>query len=138
MKIVPLALRRLHHVTPGGRSFTLSRGEHWERFAGDTLWNDSWPIMFRGKQAGTLNCNTGYGLTAKGKPRWQASTRDLYWQHAADAPVGIGFDVAGLDSASECLAAFARKADEILDWAAGRPVPSIYAKSGVYQKGQSW
>lgn len=121
-------------TTPGGRRFTLSRGTHSERFAGDTLWGDSFPILYDGKRAGLLFRSLSYGVTKAGKPRWHASTRNLYWTHAPGAPTGIGFDVAAFDSARECLAAWGRSADQILDWEEGKPVRNGYSRTGVSQK----
>ncbi len=118
----------------GGRTFRINAGEHSERYIDDPLWSDSWPIEFDGKPAGILFRNLNYGLTADGKPRWQASTRALYWSRSVDAPTGIGFDVAAFDTADEAVTAWARSADEILDWSEGKPVSSIYSKTGVFQK----
>lgn len=118
----------------GGRQFGVEAGEHDERWEGDPLWSDSWPIVHEGRTAGKLFRNLSYGTGATGAPRWQASTRELFWAKAPDAPTGIGFDVAAFDTAEQALAAWARSADEILDWAAGKPVRSIYAKTGVFQK----
>jgi hypothetical protein len=119
----------------GGRRLTLSRGERRpERFPGDTIWCDSFPILYEGKRAGLLFRSLNYGRTAKGKPRWHASTRELYWTYAADAPTGVGFDVAAFDSARECLAAWGRSADQILDWKDGKPVQNVYSKKDVCKK----
>ncbi len=108
------------------RRFTVGRGEHTaERFPGDTLWNDTWPILLGGKQVGSLSRNLNYGTGATGEPRWQGSLSALRWASAMDAPVGIGYDVAAFDTAKECLAAWGRSADELLDWAKseGKTVP---------------
>lgn len=121
-------------TTVGGRRFTVGAGEHMERYQGDTLWSDHWPILLNEESAGTLFRSLNYGLGKTGEPRWQASTRGLYWSHAGDAPIGIGFDVAAFDTANEALAAWGRSADQILDWEAGKPVPNIYAHSGVSQR----
>ena len=119
----------------GGRQFTVAEGTHTERYSDDPLWCDSWPILFNGEPAGQLYRNLSYGLGPTGLPRWQASTRKLYWAYAEDAPRGIGFDVAGLDTAAECLAAWANSADQILDWHEGKEIKSIYSKTGRYQRG---
>lgn len=121
-------------TSKGGRTFTVKRGEHSERFPGDNLWDDTFPVFFEGKPAGKLFRSETYGKTADGKPRWHASTRALYWAKATDAPTGIGFDVAAFDTAEECVTAWGRSADQILDWSEGKPVPSIYSKKGVFQK----
>jgi len=118
----------------GGREFTVGRGEHEERCKGDPLWSDTWPLLHEGRPAGKLFRSLNYGTTADGAPRWQASTRELFWSKASDAPTGIGFDVAAFDTPEQALAAWGRSADEILDWAAGKPVRSIYSKTGVFQK----
>lgn len=117
--------------SPGNRRFTVGQGEHQ---GNETHWSDVWPILYRGKPAGQLFRNLNYGKTAKGQPRWQASTRELFWSLASDAPTGLGFDVAAFDTAKEALAAWSRSADQLLDWVAGKPVPSIYSKTGVYQR----
>jgi hypothetical protein len=118
----------------GGRRFTLTRGEHLTRSPTDPLWSDHFPILFKGKRAGILIRSLTYGTTAAGKPRWHASTRELYWTHSPDAPTGIGFDVSAFDTAREALIAWGRSADQILDWEEGKPIRSIYSKTGVYQK----
>jgi hypothetical protein len=119
-------------TSEAGRVFTIDRGEHSERFHGDTLWTDTWPILHEGQPAGKLFRNLNYGKTAAGLPRWQATTRELYWAKASDAPTGVGFDVAAFDTAEEAVAAWAQSADQILDWAEGKPVSSLYA--GLAQK----
>lgn len=121
-------------VSVGSRRFTLSRGEHLARSTTDPLWSDQWPILFKGKRAGTLIRDLSYGLTADGKPRWRASIRELYWSRASDAPTGIGFDVSAFDTAREALVAWGHSADQILDWEEGKPIRSIYSKTGVYQR----
>jgi hypothetical protein len=121
-------------VSIGKRQFTLSRGEHLEHYKNDVHWSDQWPILYQGKRAGILIRSLTYGTTAAGKPRWHASTRELYWTHSPDAPTGIGFDVSAFDTAREALIAWGRSADQILDWEEGKPIRSIYSKTGVYQK----
>jgi hypothetical protein len=118
----------------GGRTFTVEAGLHSERWEGDPLWNDAWPIRLDGNKAGKLFRNLNYGVTAEGLPRWHASTRELYWSKAGDAPTGIGFDVSAFDTPELALAAWARSADQILDWSEGKPVPSLYSKTGFFQK----
>ncbi len=122
-------------TSKAGRTFTVEAGEHSERWPEDPLWSDIWPIHFEGQAAGKLYRNLSYGKTAEGLPRWQATTRELFWTRASDAPTGIGFDVAAFDTAEQAFAAWARSADQILDWAEGKPVPSVYSKTGVFQKG---
>jgi hypothetical protein len=122
-------------TSPAGRAFTVGPGEHTERWPGDPLWHDAWPILHEGKPAGRLYRDLSYGRTEAGLPRWYATTRELYWAKASDAPIGVGFDVAAFDSALEGLASWGRSADQILDWAEGKPVRSIYSKTGVFQKG---
>lgn len=114
-------------TSEGGRTFTVEAGEHVEHFKGDTFWHDTFPLHYEGELAGSLWCSETYGRTAAGLPRWSASTRAIYWAKASDAPTGIGFDVSGFDTAEEAVAAWGRSVDQILDWAEGKPVPSIYA-----------
>jgi hypothetical protein len=118
-------------TSPGGREFTIADGEHSARYDGDPLWFDVWPILYNGEFAGKLYRDTSYGTTADGAPRWHATTRDLYWSYASDAPTGIGFDVAAFDSAEAACSAWARSADQILDWSEGKAVVGSY---GVVQR----
>lgn len=113
-------------TSAGGRAFTIAPGTHSERWDGDSLWYDEWPILFDGEPAGKLYRDLKYGVTPSGDPRWHATTRALYWSHAADAPTGIGFDVAAFDSAEDACAAWARSADQILDWNEGKQVVGSY------------
>ena len=99
------------------RRFTVGPGTHTERFPGDSLWSDTWPILLGGKQVGSLSRNLNFGTGPTGEPRWQASLSALRWQHAGGSPVGIGYDVGGCDTAKECLSRWAFGADELLDWA---------------------
>ncbi len=121
-------------TSPAGRAFTVGLGEHSERWPEDPLWDDTWPILHEGKPAGKLYRSLSYGRTTAGLPRWHASTRELFWAVADDAPIDIGFDVAAFDTPEQALAAWALSADQILDWAEGKPVRSIYSKTGVFQK----
>lgn len=121
-------------TSPGGRVFTVGKGERDERWKGDPLWNDTWPILRDGKCVGKLFRNLNYGTTDAGKPRWQASLSELRWTTSMDAPTGLGFDVSALDTAKEAVVAWGRNADELLDWVAGKKVHSLYAKGGFFQK----
>lgn len=118
-------------TSAGGRSFVVAPGSHEERWDGDALWTDVWSITHDGVPAGKLYRSLSYGTTASGEPRWHATTRELYWNRAPDAPTGIGFDVAAFDSAEEALATWGRSADQILDWSEGKPVVGSY---GVVQR----
>ena len=118
-------------TSAGGRVFAVAVGEHEERWHGDALWTDVWQILLDGVPAGKLIRDLAYGTTASGEPRCHATTRDLYWARAGDAPTGIGFDVAAFDSAEQALAAWGRSADQICDWAEGKPVIGSY---GVVQR----
>ena len=113
-------------TSAGGRRFTLSRGVHEERWKGDSLWSDTWRILYEGVPAGKLFRSLSYGTGADGKPRWHATTRELFWGHASDAPTGIGFDVAAFDTAKKALEAWGRSADQILDYEEGKSVPTLY------------
>jgi hypothetical protein len=112
---------------------------HWERYAGDPLWSDTFPILHEGEVAGKLFRSLSYG-TARGKPRWHASVSELRGPHLTELPRGIGFDVAAFDTAEEALNAWARSADQILDFRARRhavstlpahAVPSSVLAAGV-------
>lgn len=118
-------------TSAGGRVFQIGFGMHEERSKTDLFWTDSWPILFEGRPAGKLFRDLMYGRDV---PRWHASTRDLYWSKAADAPTGIGFDVGVHDALEDAIADWGRRADEILDWAEGKPVYSIYSKIGFFRK----
>jgi hypothetical protein len=109
-------------TSAGGRTFVVLAGAHEERWDGDALWTDVWSITLDGAPAGKLYRSLSYGTTASGEPRWHATTRELFWNRASDAPTGVGFDVAAFDSAEEALAAWGRSADQICDWAEGKPV----------------
>ena len=123
-------------TSPGGRRFTLRPGMCDGVWPGDPRRSISWRILYKRKDAGYLFRSAKYGLTADGQHRYTASTRSLYWRFADGAPTGIGFDVAAFDTAGAALAAWGRSADEILDWHEGKPVRSIYSKTGVFQKGR--
>lgn len=110
----------------GGRAFTIADGAHSSRYEADPLWFDTWPILFDGAPAGKLYRSLDYGRTADGQPRWHATIRELYWTHASGAPTGVGFDVAAFDTAEQACAAWARSADQILDWSEGKPVVGSY------------
>jgi len=121
-----------------GRSFTVGRGVHWERYVGDPMWSDTFPILFQGEQAGKLFRSVSYGTT-RGKPRWHASISELRGPHLNDLPRGIGFDVAAFDTAEGALEAWARSADQILDFRARRQavssLPAQIVPSGVLAAG---
>ncbi len=103
-------------LSPQGRAFTLADGTHSARWKEDPLWCDTFPILYEGKPAGKLFRSLSYGRTADGAPRWHATVRELYWNHAHDAPSSWrgGFDVAAFDTAEAATAAWSRSADEIL------------------------
>jgi hypothetical protein len=101
-------------LSPGGRRFTIKSHEHEEGRWGP---EDRWVISYGRKPAGTLL----RGYPYSGDTPWSATTRQLYWRYAADAPTGIGFDVAAYETVGEVLRAWGRSADQILDWAEGKP-----------------
>jgi hypothetical protein len=68
-------------------------------------------------------------------PRWQASPDRLRHTARGERPIGVGFDVGPFDTAKEALAAWSHKADEILDFEAGKPVRNAYSKTGYVQRG---
>lgn len=107
------------------RRFESSNGRSFSVGQGNAL--DGYPIRFKRRLAGRLY----YRPESYPKAPWCASTRELYWRFAGDAPTGIGFDVAAFATAEECLARWARSADQILDWSEGLPVHGNY---GVVQK----
>jgi len=123
----------------GGRSFTVGRGAHWERYVGDPLWSDTFPILFQDEPAGKLFRSLSYGAV-RGTPRWHASISELRGPHLSELPRGIGYDVAAFDTAEEALEAWAASADQILDFRARRQavstlpvqtVPSSVLAAGV-------
>jgi hypothetical protein len=83
-----------------------------------------WPILYNGEQAGKLFQDENYGPDMP----WHATTRELYWKFASDAPTGVGFDVSAFATAQQALAAWGRSADQILDWAEGKPVHGMYGR----------
>jgi hypothetical protein len=107
-------------ASPGGRRFTLGKVERQKpRYKGDIGWSDTWPVFLDGKEVASLSRNLNYGTTAEGKPKWQGSLSKLNWSGALP-PTGLGFDVAGCESAADCLSQMARNADQVLDWRAGK------------------
>lgn len=120
-------------LSKGGRTFTITTGVYEERFKGDTFAGTAFEISYEGKPAGILWRDTMYAAPLE----WHASTRHLFWTRAADAPTGIGFDVAAFATIDEVLTAWARSADEILDWSEGKVVHTIYSKTGTFQKAAS-
>lgn len=120
------------HVSHGGRVFytEIERPNVHNRSPD----GETWIILYEGALAGRLYRDDMYGRTSIGALTSHASTRGLYWRYASDAPIGIGFDVSGCDSVEEAMAAWLRKADEILDWSEGIPVSSIYSRTGVTQR----
>ena len=111
----------------GGRSFTVSPGSHFERFKGDTVWHDEWPILHKGKPAGKLFRSLTYGLTEQGEPRWHASVSGLRWM-GDGVPDRIGYDVAAFDTFKDAFEAWGHSADQILDWREGKGKSAAAAK----------
>ncbi len=114
-------------LSKGGRVFTLEKGDK------DARDGTCWMILYEGQPAGMLWRDSMYAAPLE----WHASTRQIFWRKANDAPVGIGFDVAAFATVDEVLTAWARSADEILDWNEGKIVRTIYSKTGSYQKAAS-
>lgn len=103
--------------SPGGREFAVGEGVRWERYPGDPLWRITYPILREGEEAGRLFRSEAYGRTRAGEGRWHASVQALRWATCGlGGPKRGGYDVAAFDSAEECLLAWGRSADEILDW----------------------
>lgn len=128
MAIRRVAPPRRTFTSPGRRRFEIGPGEREEgRWGPET----TWPILYRGKPAGKLFQDSKYALTDDGQQRFHASTRQLFWTHATDAPTGVGFDVAAFDTLDGVLVAWGRSADQILDWAAGKPVHTGYEHAPV-------
>lgn len=114
----------------GGRTFTLGSMERTlPRFEGDRKWSEMWPILYKSEPAGKLFRSDTYRAPLE----WSATTRELVWKYASDAPTGIGFDVAAFATPQEALDAWGRSADQILDWSEGKPVHTIY-KGSPHQK----
>lgn len=99
----------------GGRVFTVGIGTHTERYTGDPLWDDCFPIFLNGEQAGKLYRSEGYGRTASGEPRWQGTLNQLRWT-VPKLPDRCGFDVSAFDTHEAALEAWGRSADQILDF----------------------
>ena len=113
------------YVSAQGRTYVVGEPEQRvPRFEGDTLWCDTYPVTLDGEPAGKLFKSESYGLTTSGEPRWHASLADMRNRHLGwgeQTPYGLGFDVAAFDSIGECLAAWGRNADALLDWRAKNP-----------------
>lgn len=104
-------------TSPGRRTFTLGAVERSDRVGSET-----WTILYNGEEAGKLFRSANYGPNLP----WHASTRELFWKYASDAPTGVGFDVAAFATAQQALDAWGRSADQILDWSEGKPVHTGY------------
>jgi len=115
-------------TSAGGRAFTLGPANR--STPRDPRPGVLWPIFYNGAQAGKLFQDENYGPS---KP-WHATIRELYWKHAADAPTGVGFDVAAFATAEQALDAWGRSADQILDWAEGKPVYTGYGNKGPQRR----
>lgn len=112
------------YTSPKGRVFTLGPIEHEERWKGDPLWSDTINVLLDGAPAGKLFQSESYGKTANDEPRWHASLNGLRMKllkWGESTPYGIGFDVAAFDTMEECLAAWSRNADGLLDWREANP-----------------
>lgn len=93
--------------SPRGRAFTVDEepeqsDEHLTYFR----------IRLEGAHAGKLYDSDHYG---PGLP-WSATTRELYWAKTGGRLERAGFDVAAFRTARDALAAWARSADQILDF----------------------
>jgi hypothetical protein len=119
----------------GGRTFYVGRGEHQERFPGDTSWSDTFPILLDGKEVGSITQGDGYGLTKDGKRRWTGSLNKLRWAGALP-PTGLGFDVSAFDSPEEVLQAWGRNADQVLNWREGKMTPEDTRQENMYVWGK--
>ena len=110
-------------TSPGGRRFTIA-GHKSE----DSPWGieEQWTIFYRGKPAGKLFRDSQYG---KELP-WHATTRQIYWQYASDAPTGVGFDVSAFATIDEVFKAWGHSADQILDWSEDKLVSTLASASG--------
>lgn len=119
-----LSVDGFSYTSPKGRVFTLGTAERWQRWEGDPLWSDTVPVSLDGEPAGKLFKSESYGKTANDEPRWHASlaplrNRLIGW--GEKTPYGLGFDVAAFDTLEECLAAWSRNADDVLDWREANP-----------------
>ena len=130
-KKIPRPEGRKSFETPVGHAFLIGEGEREE-----TSGSERWDIFFEEGRAGTIFRNLNYGLGKTGEPRWSGSTRRIYWRLAADAPIGIGFDVSAFDTLDEVLEAWGHSVDEIIAWSRGERVENIRDKRGYSQKGQ--
>lgn len=90
----------------GGRVFTITDGE---RVRGTWGPESTWLIRFNGDLAGYLYRDSAYRAPLE----WHASTSPLRIRNGTSRG---GFDVAAFRSAEECLVAWSRSADEILDY----------------------
>lgn len=114
------------YVSAGGRTYEIGEPEHYERFEGDILASDTYPVTLDGKPAGKLFLSWNYCRSREEKPRWTASLADLRNRILAwteKTPYGLGFDVGPFDSMEDCLAAWSRGADAMIDWRAANPEP---------------
>jgi len=112
-------------TSPGGRRFTVGTGV---RQIYPSEWSEMFPVSYKGKPAGTLIDSNKYTSTRLGDRRkepvgrglrWSGSVDELRWSTPGFVSSGkrIGYDVSAFDTVEECLLAWGRSADQILDWA---------------------
>lgn len=97
-----------------GRVFELGDGVHARKNAADEMGTDTYPIFYGKQQAGSLFRSDIYDRTGRSL-QWSASMNPLRWSPLVYLPQGEGYDVAAFDTAAECLEAWARSADQIID-----------------------
>lgn len=102
-------------TSPKGRRFTVGLSTHKRANAADAYGCDTFPILFDGQPAGAMFRTDNYGKAPSGDLRWHASMNPLRWKPFVELPRGQGYDVAAFDTAAECLEAWARSADQIID-----------------------
>ena len=142
-----MATRKRHKVggkkiraftSPGGRRFTVGPAEteiHLKSPHGkDAV---TYPIYRGKKRVGSISQDEVYAKTADGKMRWHGSLNDLRWQGPLP-PTGLGFDVSAHDTLEATLANFARNADQVLNYRAGKMTSSDHASAAPYNGGRSY
>jgi len=97
-----------------GRVFEVGDGVHARKNAVDDVGSDTYPIFYGKQQAGSLFRSDTYDRTGRSL-QWSASMNPLRWSPLVELPQGEGYDVAAFDTAAECLEAWARSADQIID-----------------------
>ena len=142
-----MATRKRHKVggkkiraftSPGGRRFTVGPAEteiHLKSpYGKDAV---TYPIYRGKKRVGSISQDEVYARGPGGQMRWHGSLNELRWQGPLP-PTGLGFDVSASDTMDEALGRFARSADQVLNFRAGKMTSSDHGQAAPYNGGRSY